>query len=270
MAAGLLLALGCCIKPTAGYSIVLFLLLCRQWKTCATCFAAGATIAGLSLWRLSHIDPVWQQHYKENLAYLFGPLGVATFLPISDSRYQIVSLEIPFTSLLHGVAPATVLAWAVTVALFAAWGVMHLRRVQHKLPLQTWASFAVLAMLSLLPIYQRFYSAGFVLFALAVALHLYRLRSAKWIAAMALWFLLPSEEILRQRVQPHLSAGLVHHPVWLAGILPLNSWIVLGISVALLFVMRGENRQLLANTANVAQMPESEKQNHAAAHPVGR
>lgn len=238
--AGLLLALGCCIKPTIGFTIVLFFFLSRQWKACAAWAASSAAIAGTGLALTSRVDPVWRVHYRENLAYLFGAHGVATYLPVNATRFQLLNLQVPFYELLQSQKETNLAVYAVTGVLLLVWWLLYRRRNAGGVS-WSWAAFAAIALMCLLPLYQRTYNASLILVALLAAFQHFRLRSSKWILGVSCVFLLPWETVMRVRVQPHLPAALIGSSLWQVGVLPLSSWAVLLVILLLLRIMMLEN-----------------------------
>ena len=145
--------------------------------------------------------------YRDNVAYLFGPDGVANFATASAFRFDLVNLQVPFFELSQSIFLANLFTWVV-VGLLAAFWLGLLARNKSLRP--SWQTAGVILLLGLLPVYQRNYNAGFVLIAILWAFQNLRSPLARWIIAVNIVFLVPGQAMLRD-VGGHLLQIPTHN-----------------------------------------------------------
>jgi hypothetical protein len=171
-----------------------------------------------------HVDPVWKVDYARNVAFLFGPHGAASFITTDPARFDLINLQVPFYALTGDSKLSEALTVATTIVLCVAWlRAFYNRRV----PKADWDWLGVgsLLLIGLLPVYQRNYNAGLIIFAAMWAFGCLPVRSfVSNVVPLACWtFLVPGEAMLRgTRFQAHFE----HNVVWNSLILPHLSWTI--------------------------------------------
>ncbi len=243
LTAGLLLAVGCCLKPTGGVPFAV-VALCFGWRRAfAVCIAAGAAIAAGSLAWMQHVDPSWRTSYAANLTYAFSPVGALSFITRNNARFDDLNLQVPYYALVRDAGRANLLAYATAVILAVLWMVAAYRgrSLREGLPFD-WATVGFWTMLSLLPFYQRNYNAAVILFALLWAFRHPARRAAWAIAALGLFFVVPGEALLRRM---GLAERFGDHLAWNIVIMSQATWAALGIVLILLYVQWRERAEKL-------------------------
>ncbi len=232
--AGLILAVGFCLKPTTGFTIVL-LVLCFGWRRAfAVCAATAAAITAAALIWMQHISPSWKASYADNLSYAFSPRGALAFTISGFSRYDDLNLQVPFYSLLRQAHQANLLAYGAGVVLFALWVAVFYkgRNLLQPIPF-TWVATGSLTLIALLPMYQRNYNATVIVFALLWAFQRTARRAAWAIIGFCAVFLVPGEAILRR-------CGLAEHfagsTLWNVFVMSQATWAVVAVLLILLYV----------------------------------
>jgi hypothetical protein len=236
--AGILLALSLCIKPTMAFPLVIVYVLMRRWKAIAVCAGVGGLIAAVAMARLAWIGG-WQQDYRANMSYLFGPSGAASFSNSSSGRFDLLNLQLPFYELTHNNLIANLVPWIVVGVL----GVVWLRLFAREKFRWDWVFIAAALLLGMMPIYQRNYNGGVVLFALLWAFRNIERRIAKAVLAVMCVFLVPGEAILRSVGAGHLSATFQGDFFWRCFVLPQTTWAILALTIFLLIGASNEMRQ---------------------------
>ena len=101
-----------------------------------------------------------------------------------------------------------------------------------------WASISVLSLLSLLPIYQRNYNGGMLLFTIFWAFQNLERRLARAVLVCSSVFLVPGEAWLRNSLNPHLPAAIKSSALWNMAVMPHAAWAVLLITCLMLLSLR--------------------------------
>lgn len=240
IAAGVLLALALCIKPTSGIGILVYTLFCRRWRLISALAGVTSLVFAAAMVRMLQIPPVWKISYRENVAYLFGHDGAANFASPGEAHFDLLNLQVPFFEISHSTRWANSLSWITIGILGAVWMLLIL---SNRKLLQDSATLSVAVLLGLLPIYQRNYNAGFVLLALLWVFQNFHRPLAKGIIAVSTVFLLPGEALLRVYAD-HIPLAIRQSMLWNVIVLPQATWAVLSIALLLLAAMatypRGE------------------------------
>jgi hypothetical protein len=160
---GIFLALGFCVKPTTALAAVLIVLLYGRIKSVLAFLGASSLIVGCTAIAMSHIGPLWKTDYQNNLRLFFGRNGPNNFATHNLARFDMVNLQVPIYSVFHDIRAANLLAWAISAALAIVWLLLFLRGRTCK-PDTYWIGVGSMSLLALLPVYQRNYNAGVILF----------------------------------------------------------------------------------------------------------
>lgn len=225
--AGILVALALCFKPTIGAPAAALLLFFCCWTELAWCISVTGAAAIFSYWKL-HAVPGWKEVYSSNVHYLFGPHGVASYYTLADSRFDLLNLEVPLYGMTRSFLLTNLFAYGITAILFAwwAWKFIPLQRLD-------WAAISSLCLIALLPVYQRNYCAGFVIFAVLWALAKGKESGqARLLLLLSVCFLVPGEALLRS-YSSHLPAFLLA-PLWKNLLFAYDTWAIVGMIVLVL------------------------------------
>jgi hypothetical protein len=226
LAAGCFLALALCLKPTTAAAVLLLFLLLRRWRALGACALACLLALAATAVIVRPIDPIWQQHYLDNLRYQVGAEGAASF---TGAYADTVNLQTPLFLLLHR-APLQLsaqlvdfIAWAIAAALALLWLLLCLRK-RLLSGAWSWLAVASLCIIGLLPIYQRNYSVGLVLFVLLWAFQALSAGSARSALGLCTGLLVPGRSLLTHFVEPHLTPAIAAGPIWHGVILSYVTW----------------------------------------------
>jgi len=228
-AAGVLLGLALCIKPTLGIVVLVYMLLSRRWRLLAACAIVTAVVGGFAVVHMSAIEPGWRQAYQQNVAYLTGTTeGGGDFASPSTIRFDLLNLQVPAFEIVRSREAANLLAYLIVGVL----GVLWLRLlVQKGKLLDYWEGSGALILLGLLPMYQHTYSACFIVIPLVWAFQNMELPVARWVMVASAVFLIPGEGILRNIRIPD---ALFYSTWWNFIVMPQATWGVLAVVVLLL------------------------------------
>ncbi len=237
----LLLAVSLCLKPTLAPLFLLFLLATRRFATLVTTILLGALAWLFASYPLVRRSPLWYPVLRNNIHFVFTQ-GTASLASTNLTRFDRIDLQLP----LHAFTPSPLgglLAAATTAALLFLWWIafpsawtrarLHPRtNAQSHLDTHL-LGIAVLLLLGLLPLYQRFYSA---ILLLPLALWSFRnlhLRAARLSLAFCAIFLV-NTEVLQQKLGV-VPAGAWHLSWFQNAILgPHLNWLLLASVLALL------------------------------------
>ena len=200
---GLLIGLALCLKPQLAVWFVLYEIAKKRWRRAG---AACAVFGTVTLVSLSRMPSGWLDSYRENLRYFFAVGGVNDFTTANAIRFDLLNLQVMFYYLVRMYRVANTLPWLV-----AAWlGWLWWRRdYQSDL-----ARLATIALIGLLPVYQRTYNAGVVILLLPYAVSRWPELRGKLLIAGCSVFLVPGTAILE----------ILHHRNWISDAVWNGSW----------------------------------------------
>jgi len=231
---GLWLGLAVAIKPQVAGLFLAYYLLRGRWRLVSiacVCAAAMALIGVMPLWLSGY---PWWSDWQSNLHSLrYG--GFADFTDANPAAYKIVSLSYAVYQLVHDRTVTSLICVGVTAALLG-WAVI-VTRGNRRASEGERGALALMAVLSLLPVYHLFYDASLLAIVLVMVVGM----RASWsghkgrVAVMVLSmlpFLAPGAVAMAVWQQagrlPHwLSAGwawrvlILPHECWALGVLAL-------------------------------------------------
>ncbi len=228
--AGVLLALGCCLKPTSAPASVLVLLLYGRRRTICVALSTGIAIAGAALLQMAGVDPAWELDYQDNLKFMFGPLGGASFITASEGRFDLLNLQVPMYAILRSAFAANAAAWTISALLGGIWLYLFLASGAGSRAWD-WSAIGAISLIGLLPVYQRNYNIAVVLFALLWAFQSLHLPTAKAVLLLCGFFLFPGEALIRNL---GASASLRNNLWWNVLVMSQATWAVVAIVCLLL------------------------------------
>jgi hypothetical protein len=243
VAAGLLFGLACSLKPQIGAFLVLYYLMRRRWKLFGT---AVATTAGLLLVAVSYLwfrGASWIQDYLHNARGFVTANNIDDFSAANPIRFTLINLQVPFFSITGHSSSANLLALAVGGLLLCAWlywVAKHDARGQDDGP--ELLSLGAIAIISLLPVYHRFYDAGLLVVPLCWCIAHIAGRS-KRVARVALLlmipFLAPGTAFLQQlALHGRIPYAVAHSWWWDRVVMPHETWTLLLLCLILLYAIK--------------------------------
>jgi hypothetical protein len=232
-ASGVLLALAFCLKPPAATAAVVLLLLYGRARTILTFFGASCLIVSGTVIIMLHIDPLWRADYRDNLAQVLGHNGAADFAAGGLGRFDLVNLQAPLYTLFQSALAANVVAFSIAATLAAIWLVLF-RRGRKLGTSSYWLAAGTLGLISLLPIYQRNYNCGVILFVAVWAFSNIREPGARASLLVSIPFLVPGEAMLRRSAMaPEISGSTL----WTLLLMSQITWSILAVIVISLTYM---------------------------------
>ncbi len=243
VAAGVLFGVACSLKPHLGAFLVLYYLVQRRWKLFAT---AVATTTGLVLVAVCYLwlrGASWIQDYLHNAKGFVTANNIDDFSAANPIRFTLINLQVPFFSITGHSSSANLLAFAVGGLLLCAWLYWvargPARRYERGPEL---LSLGAIAVISLLPVYHRFYDAGLLVIPLCWCMTQNSGRS-KQIAAVALLlmipFLVPGAAVLQQfALHGRAPDAATHSWWWNCVVMPHESWALLLLGLVLLYAIK--------------------------------
>ena len=238
VAAGVLFGLACSLKPHIGAGLVLYYLLRRRWQLFTS---AVATTVGLFLFAVLYLwlrGASWIQDYLQNARGFVTANNIDDFSTANPSRFTLINLQVPFFSLTGHSSSANYLAFAVAGTLLLAWlywVAKNNERGSDLLPL------GAVAIISLLPVYHRFYDAALLALPLCwcMATNIRRPKIATLVALILMIpFLVPGTAFLQQIAAGNQVSNWVTHTWWDNVVMPHETWALLILSVILIYAMK--------------------------------
>jgi hypothetical protein len=236
--AALALTIAMCLKPQVGLCFLIFFLVQRRWKPVLACCGMSAAIFLLAVVRLAAAGAPWWISYLNVSQSVFARGGINDFTPANPIWFQMINLQVAFFPLLPRAAAANILAASVGLGFAVLWLLCALKRSRDSDHLLT---LSALAVISLLPVYHRFYDAALLVFPAAWAVMGGRLpRKAAWSSlGLAALFLTPGGVLIsRVAERTHVSAAFVTSWWWRSFIVAHQVWALFLLAIVLLIAMR--------------------------------
>lgn len=173
---GIALAMAMCLKPQAGFFFFAYPWLRKKWKTALASLAAYTFVCGCCLiWlRIHHV--AWGGAFLNRLAQFSTPGGANSAEAPAPGKFELLNLQILTFQFTHSREGSAILAGTVFALLAGAAAYLIHRRVTDA---DESAGIAMAAVLALLPVYQRFYTAEVLLFVVYWGVQNCDLRRAK-------------------------------------------------------------------------------------------
>jgi hypothetical protein len=247
--AGILFGVACGVKPQIGAFLVLYYLVRGRWKLFAT---AVSTTAGLVLVAVSYLwlrGAAWTQDYLHNAKGFVTANSIDDFSGANPIRFTLINLQVPFFSITGHSSSANLLAFSVGVLLVCAWLYWIARSNEQGLEL---LSLGAIAIISLLPVYHRFYDAALLVVPLCwcmTHIGMTRFGAARTgersnrVATAALFlmvpFLVPGTAFLQQLAAHGKVPDAVKHSWWWDRIvMPHETWALVLLCLVLLYAIK--------------------------------
>ncbi|MFZ0800217.1 MAG: glycosyltransferase 87 family protein [Terriglobales bacterium] len=244
--AGVLVAVAVALKPQIGLPFLFYYLACRRWRIPAIAIGLVATLFALALARLAISGTPWLQSYLYDNRVLFASGSLGDFTEKNPIRFGLINLQLVAYAIVPDRSLANLLAISIDgilgfVWIFLLWTGKVWRGEKNAL-----LGLSTLLVLSLLPIYHRFYDASLLIFPLAWSTTLAwspqspsgRVRVlARASFLLILPFLIPGGSILEQLQNAGHFAALRHWWWWNAVAMPHQVWALFLLALLLLQAM---------------------------------
>jgi hypothetical protein len=236
--AGILFAVTIALKPQIGLCFLAYYLLRRQWRPCGLAIAGSAATWLAGAWRLHAIGLFWASELARNARLFVGSNRYDDFSSINPMRFTLIDLQVPYFDLTGGKKSAALLALA-TVAVLGAIAVLLILKM--RMPDDV-LSLSVLTILSLLPVYHRFYDASLLVLPMAWSFskRFPEQKAIRWMYwCLILPFFVPAAAFLeRAAAQSRIPRAVVQSWWWRHVVMPHEIWALLLLALLLLYAMK--------------------------------
>ncbi|MFK7788877.1 MAG: glycosyltransferase family 87 protein, partial [Phycisphaeraceae bacterium] len=234
--AGLLIGLGCLIKPQLGLGFVLLVALRMDWRALSGALGLIVVGLGVAIGRLMSGVPDWAGQLSSNIMRYSAEDGVMDASVDAVMRYQMIDLR----PLMHLVVPERF----VGLASLAVVGFLAALALRWLLPMglrrHTLLAVSGVGLLTLMPVYHRYYDAVLLLPLLVLVVNAICNRPIDrlvWVLAiplLPLFFPLPAmfATIGNRGVLP---GGLADAWLWQNGVMLHQAWCLLVLLLALVW-----------------------------------
>jgi hypothetical protein len=234
-ATGILVAICTGLKPQIGLCFLAFLMLRRRWRASALAIGAIALLVVVGLGRMQIAGTSWLAGYESDSRALLSTGVLGDFTERDPLRFGLINLQVGVYPLI-GDRNMTNL----TVALFSAmlvsrFAILLLRKgVRDDL-----LTLSTLAVLTLIPIYHRFYDAALLLIPLCYLLRQLGKRNeiiaVLGVASIAP-FLVPGGTLLQTlRDRGSIPARLLNSGLWNSFVMAHEVWCLMLLALVLLY-----------------------------------
>jgi hypothetical protein len=230
----LLLAFAAALKPTVALPFLLFFAIRKHWTTLAFTGVAGLAMFVVAQVRMSVSGTDWLTSFVSVNHGMFSPGGVNDFSSANPIRFDLVNIQVVMSQFVASPQLAQYLSIGVALVALLVWW-----RLRNRTPEQSvMLDLAIASMISLLPVYHRFYDVALIVFPVAWAITEWRgtLSRYAWVSlAAAIPFLVPGTALLSRTA--HSSAAVEEFSKswwWYLFIAPHQVWLVVAMLITLL------------------------------------
>lgn len=239
---GILLGLGAALKPQVAGLFIAYEAGRLRWRNSAVALAVLGTVAAIGIGRMEAAGVPWRASWTRNLADFTTLSNGDPTRSNPDTRHHIISLHYPLHTFTDNRDLVRVIVYAIVGGLCLAYFLIDLRRGRqrgegrHEL-----VSLSMVAVVSLMIVYHRFYDAVLLVFPLALAVSglLSPGRRGLYAALLVLvaLFALPSAAILAEAAKRGMiPAGLSGTRLWEHLILPHQALALPAMAAVLLLI----------------------------------
>ena len=243
--AGLSFGAACSLKPHIGAFLLLFYILQRRWRLLATAMTFTVILVLLAAAWMQFAGVSWVPDYLNNIRFGAAKNRIDDFTAANPIRFMLINLQVPFYSFTHSAKSANLLAFSVGAALILAWIVLVFRNRSQETEL---LSLSTIAVIGLLPLYHRLYDASVLAIPLYWCLSRPKLLTHIANAALLLMvpFLVPGAALLQQSVRSgRIPEAWATSWWWDRFLMPHQTWLLLFVSLVLLYGMAKQTRGVL-------------------------
>lgn len=233
--AGTLLSLALCLKPTVAGGLLLYYFARRKWKVAFIASAVTAAVGAVGVCRLAMSGTPWLSSYLENSRRIFAPGSLDDFSRANPLRFDLINAQVPLYAIFKSTSAANATALLVGAMMIACW----IWFCYFDRPTNDLLEISGLSVVSLIPVYHRFYDAALLIWPLALSLLSTKRSSATvLIFATIVPFLAPGATLLDQG-SPFLRTGWL----WDVIIMPHQAWDLLLLAIFLLYYKARDYRE---------------------------
>jgi hypothetical protein len=231
-----LLACATGLKPQIGLCFLFYFLLRRHWRSfgIASVFLLGLSAAGLLQLGLRHTP--WLANYELDNRILLETGVLGNFTAINPTRFGLVNLQVALYPLLGRIDLTNDIAWLLGAILGLGW-LFAFRKHRDDGEL---LDLSALVVISLLPIYHRFYDATLLVLPVSWLFVHYRRtgRVAVPCGLLLLPFLVPGGTLLEaMEAKQKIPQTCVHSWWWESFIMAHEVWLLVFLGILLIYQM---------------------------------
>ena len=242
MVAGILFGIAVCLKPQIGLPFLAFYLLRRRWRLSGIAAGVFFATALLAMVRLAISGTPWIQNYRLDNKVLLATGMLSDFTERNPIRFGLINLQVLLYVIWHHAMAANVLALAISAALFGVWVFLVLRNGS----LDVLLAVSTLVVLSLFPVYHRFYDGFLLILPLGWSLREFSgpgNKLARGAFLLLLPFLVPGGSALEQlQLSGRIPEAMAQSWYWTGIVMPHQIWFLLLLSLLLLWRMADGGR----------------------------
>jgi hypothetical protein len=185
---GIAIAIAVCLKPQVAIWFFAYTWLRKKWKTGIAALVVCVIISACSLmWmEIHHVE--WFRSFLNALLQSTAPGGVNSVSAPGALKFQMINLQALTFQFTGSLRWSGILAWAIFLVLAGAAAFLIRSRVSDR---NESVGIAIVAVLTLLPVYQRFHTAEILLFVVYWAVQNSRLKGARATLLLMLPLLFP-------------------------------------------------------------------------------
>jgi hypothetical protein len=237
---GTLVAISAILKPQLGLCFLAFFVVRRMWKSSLLAVALAGVATGLAILRMEAGHIAWLTNYKAASHALISGGVLSDFTSLNPTQWGLINSQLLTYEFFGDRTLANHAAW-LTFGLLGCWWMFRMIQRRSDRIDDTLLGLSAMVVLSLLPIYHRFYDAVVLIIPLAWLFGNWKSlgRSVKAVVSIALLpFLLPGGTMLQVlQSEKRIPASVSNAWWWHLVVLPHEVWALIALSFVLLYAM---------------------------------
>jgi hypothetical protein len=233
IAAGVLLALATALKLQLGAPLIVLALYRRRWRAGGVATAVFALVALVAVGRLQVAGIAWWGDWMANIHRSASNGAPNDFTDANPTRDHLLNLQLP----LYAITASRQAAMTLSLLIGGVLAIVYAIRL-HRTPTKILLAVAPAAALTLLPIYHRYYDATLLIIPLAWAFAALTDQAYRpWpivVLGLIAPFVLPVGWAMNLVKRGYVSAAIAAQPWWQILIFPLQVWLLLALTIALI------------------------------------
>ncbi|MGA2695124.1 MAG: glycosyltransferase family 87 protein [Terriglobales bacterium] len=242
------------LKPQIGIPLLFYFGLRKQWKLIWVSLSVLAVIAVVAITRLAISHTPWLSNYAMDNTVLLGQGSLGDFTELNPLRFGLINCQVLTYVIFGKRCVANLAGFSVAGFLGLAWLYLFFRTPVSRSPEFKMETLTVSALfvISLLPVYHRFYDASLLIFPLiwaCLALRNFPERRHGIIALVLIApFFIPGGTVLQQlTANQRIPVSIGQSWWWRVIIMPHEIWALLLLAVVLLSAMHANIKMKLSS-----------------------
>jgi hypothetical protein len=234
---GILLALSLSLKIQLGIPFLCYHVIRRQWVILGFCIGGMMVIITIGILKLGWGNYSWIISWTKRIQEVFTPGGLNDPTIRNPYCFHLLNLQFPLSMMIKN---NIVIANWLTMMIVAIEGCILVKHMQVNNNFDMLLSLSTIAVVSLLPMYHRYYDASILVLPLTVFFLLVspEYRFSRWILIfLSLPFIFPWQDMIATWIKSNYDSPIRISWWWNIIVLPFEVYCILTLSFVLIYLL---------------------------------